>query len=61
MGYSQAQKVQGHEKILDIAGLQPGSAKSDGRLDATLSNCHGLTGCNNKRAVDDPMLSKRCA
>lgn len=31
MGYSQAQKVQGHEKILDIAGLQPGSAKSDVR------------------------------
>jgi hypothetical protein len=29
MGYSQAQKVQGHEKILDIAGLQPGSAKSE--------------------------------
>jgi hypothetical protein len=31
MGYSQAQKVQGHEKILVIAGLQPGSAKSDVR------------------------------
>jgi hypothetical protein len=27
MGYSQAQKVQGHEKILDIAGLQPGSGR----------------------------------
>jgi hypothetical protein len=35
--------------------------ESDGRLAATSSNCPGLTGCNNKRAMDGPTLSKRCA
>ena len=44
-----------------IRAVKPGSAKSDGCLAATPSNCPGLTGCNNKRAADDPTLSKRCA
>ena len=43
MGYSQAQKVQGHEKIFDIAGLQPGSAKSDVRCSPCAPKViHGL-------------------